>query len=237
MTGSPYHPDGMHILVVEDEAKVARALKEGLEREAYEVTVARTGEEGYYLLGARPFDLVVLDLMLPGRDGLEILGSLRARGVKTPVLVLTAKDAVEDRVAGLDSGADDYLVKPFAFAELAARTRALARRRKMDDVLPLRIADLELDLRLRRATRAGRPLHLTVRELELLEVLFKNLGHVVPRDLLAREIWKETARSSTIDNVIDVHVARLRKKLDDPFPVKLLQTVRGLGFLLEPRSA
>jgi len=227
----------MRILVVEDEPKVSQAVRDGFEGEGCRVTLAQTGEEGFFLAQTEPFDVIVLDRMLPGRDGLEILGSLRARGVKTPVLVLTAKDAVEDRVAGLDSGADDYLVKPFAFAELAARTRALARRRKMDDVLPLRIADLELDLRLRRATRAGRPLHLTVRELELLEVLFKNLGHVVPRDLLAREIWKETARSSTIDNVIDVHVARLRKKLDDPFPVKLLQTVRGLGFLLEPRSA
>ena len=226
----------MRILVVEDERKVSQAVQQGLEGEGCRVTTAETGEEAFYLAQTEAFDVIVLDRMLPGRDGLEILSTLRARGVRTPVLMLTAKDAIDDRVAGLDAGADDYMVKPFALAELAARTRALARRRKLDDAAPLELADLELDLRRRRASRSGQPLSLTVRELEILEIMLRNLGHVVPRELLAREIWKDLSRSSSLDNVIDVHVARLRKKLDDPFPVKLLHTVRGLGFVLEART-
>jgi DNA-binding response OmpR family regulator len=226
----------MRILVVEDERKVSQAVQQGLEGEGCHVTTAETGEEAFYLAQTEPFDVIVLDRMLPGRDGLEILSTLRARGVRTPVLMLTAKDAVEDRVAGLDAGADDYMVKPFAFSELAARTRALARRLKLDDASPLQYADLELDLRRRRATRSGRPLNLTIRELEILELMLRNVGHVVPRELLTREIWREYSHSSSLDNVIDVHVARLRRKLDDPSPVKLLHTVRGLGFVLEVRS-
>src|SRR5436309_14800231 len=159
----------MHILVVEDEAKVARALKEGLEREAYEVTVARTGEEGYYLLGARPFDLVVLDLMLPGRDGLEILATLRSRHSRIPVLILTDRDGVQDRVAGLDAGADDYLVKPFAFPELLARVRALLRRGQVHVETVLRAGDLEMDLLHRLVTRGGEEIELKHREFEVLE--------------------------------------------------------------------
>src|SRR5438094_6990542 len=223
--GPLYHHDRMHILVVEDEAKVARALKEGLEREAYEVTVARTGEEGYYLLGARPFDLVVLDLMLPGRDGLEILATLRSRHRGIPVLILTARDAVQDRVAGLDAGADDYLVKPFAFPELLARLRALLRRGRAEQAARIKVADLEIDVPSRRATRGGRDVELTSREFELLEYLVWNRGRVVSREMLARDVWRETRRATTLD-VIDVHIARLRRKIDDSSEVKLIQTVR-----------
>ena len=227
----------MHILVVEDEAKVARALKEGLERETYGVTVARTGEEGYYLLGAQPFDLVVLDLMLPGRDGLEILATLRSRHRGIPVLILTARDGVQDRVAGLDAGADDYLVKPFAFPELLARLRALLRRGRAEQAARMKVADLEIDVASRRATRSGRDVDLTSREFELLEYLVWNRGRVVSREMLARDVWRETRRATTLDNVIDVHIARLRRKVDDSSEVKLIQTVRGVGFIIKEGDA
>ncbi len=223
----------MHILIVEDETKVARALKEGLEREGYEVTAARTGEEGYYLLDARSFDLVVLDLMLPGRSGLEILATLRTRDRGIPVLILTARDTVQDRVVGLDTGADDYLVKPFAFPELAARIRALLRRGRAEPLGRLRVADLELDVAGRRVARSGRDLELTAREFELLEYLLRNHGRVVSREMLARDVWKETDRATPLDNVIDVHIARLRRKVDDAFEAKLIQTVRGVGFIVK----
>lgn len=222
----------MRILVVEDEAKVAKALKEGLEAEHYEVMVARTGEEGFFLANAQTFDLVVLDLMLPGRDGIEVLNTLRKQGLQTPVLILTARDTVEDRVVGLDSGADDYLVKPFAFPELVARIRALLRRGRSDQVLRLKLADLEMDLVTHTAMRGGQALALTAREFDLLEYLLRQQGHVVSREMLARDVWKETSRATPLDNVIDVHVARLRRKVDGPFDVKLLQTVRGVGFVL-----
>jgi DNA-binding response OmpR family regulator len=222
----------VRILVVEDETKVAKALKEGLEAEHYEVTVARTGEEGFFLVSAQSFDLVVLDLMLPGRDGIEVLTTLRKRGLTTPVLILTAKDAVEDRVLGLDSGADDYLVKPFAFPELLARIRVLVRRGRPDQVLRLKIADLEMDLVTRRVARGGQSLPLTAREFDLLEYLLRHQGYVVSREMLARDVWKETERATPLDNVIDVHIARLRRKVDGPFEAKLLKTVRGVGFVL-----
>ncbi len=159
----------MRILVVEDEAKVARALREGLEREKYEVVVAPTGEEGFFLVNAEEFDLVLLDLMLPGRDGLQVLSTLRKRGLQTPVLILTARDAIEDRVEGLDKGADDYLVKPFAFPELLARVRALLRRGRIEQAPQLKVADLEMDVVSRKARRRGQQLDLTAREFELLE--------------------------------------------------------------------
>lgn len=222
----------MRILVVEDEAKVARALQEGLEGEHYEVTVARTGEEGFFLANAETFDLVLLDLMLPGRDGIEVLGTLRKRGLQTPVLILTARDAVEDRVLGLDRGADDYLVKPFAFPELLARIRALLRRGRSDQVLRLKAADLEMDLVTRKAARAGQTLELTAREFELLQYLLRHHNQLVSREMLARDVWKELARATPLDNVIDVHIARLRKKVDQDFSVKLIHTVRGVGFIL-----
>lgn len=223
----------MRVLVVEDEAKVARALKEGLEGEHYEVVVARTGEEGFFRVSAEVFDLVVLDLMLPGRDGIEVLTTVRKRGMQTPVLILTAKDAVEDRVLGLDSGADDYLVKPFAFPELLARIRALLRRGRTDQVLRLKAGDLEMDLVTRKVLRGNQTLELTPREFELLEYLLRHHNQLVSREMLARDVWKELSRATPLDNVIDVHVARLRKKVDQNFPSKLIHTVRGVGFILQ----
>ncbi len=222
----------MRLLVIEDEAKVARALNDGLSREGYEVTVARTGEEGYYLLDSAPFDLVVLDLMLPGRDGLEVLATMRSRDRRIAVLIVTARDAVEDRVIGLDAGADDYLVKPFAFAELLARIRALSRRGRADPPVRLRVSDLEVDASARRVTRGGRTLDLTAREFELLEYLVRNGGRVVSREMLARDVWRETGRATPLDNVIDVHIARLRRKVDDAAEAKLIHTVRGVGFMI-----
>ncbi len=222
----------MRILVVEDEKKVARALRQGLEAQHYDVSLAHTGEDGFFRLSAETFDLVILDLMLPGRDGIEILRALRDRGVTTPVLILTARDAVDDRVLGLDSGADDYLVKPFAFSELLARIRALLRRGRPDQVLRLQVADLEMDLLARRVARAGRTLVLTGREFALLEYLMRHAGHIVSREMLARDVWGEPGRDATTDNLIDVHIARLRRKLDDPFQCALLKTVRGVGFVL-----
>jgi DNA-binding response OmpR family regulator len=222
----------VQILVVEDEPKLAAALMEGLQREDYFVTVAKTGEEGFFLLQTRPFDLVILDVMLPARDGLEVLSTLRKLGFEAPVLCLTARDGVEDRVRGLDAGADDYLIKPFAFSELLARARALLRRGKADRPKLLGFLDLELDAATRQVSRGGKSLDLTVREFELLEYLLRNQGSVVSREMLARDVWKETARQTPLDNVIDVHVARLRRKVDDPFEPKLIQTVRGVGFVL-----
>jgi two-component system, OmpR family, copper resistance phosphate regulon response regulator CusR len=222
----------LHILIVEDEAKVARALEEGLKREEYDVVVARTGEEGFYLVSAEQFDLVILDLMLPGRDGLQVLSTLRKRGLVTPVLILTARDAIEDRVQGLDSGADDYLVKPFAFPELSARVRALLRRGRTEQVVRLKVADLEMDLVARKVKRGGKDVEFTLREFELLEYLLKHKEQVVSREMLAREVWKETSRVTPLDNVIDVHMARLRRKIDERFDRKLIHTIRGVGFVL-----
>jgi len=222
----------MHILVVEDETKVAQALREGLEGERYEVVVATTGEDGFFRANAEVFDLLVLDVMLPGRDGIEVLTTLRKRGTQTPVLILTAKDAVEDRVLGLDSGADDYLVKPFAFSELLARIRALLRRGRIDQVLRLKASDLAMDLVIRKVTRGSHLLNVTAREFELLEYLLRHQNQIVSREMLTREVWKEPSRATSLDNVIDVHIARLRRKVDQDFPLKLIHTVRGVGFIL-----
>jgi DNA-binding response OmpR family regulator len=211
---------------------MARALREGLEADDYSVRVAHTGEEGFYLVQAQPFDLVILDVMLPGHDGFEILATLRRRGIRTPVLLLTSRDAVEDRVRGLDTGADDYLVKPFAFPELLARTRVLLRRGKPEAASRLQLADLAMDVAQRTVTRGGQPIELTAREFALLEYLFENQGRVVSREMLARDIWKETARQTPLDNVIDAQMVRLRRKLDGQFDRKLLHTVRGVGFVL-----
>jgi two-component system copper resistance phosphate regulon response regulator CusR len=222
----------VRILVVEDEIKLAKALKEGLESDRYQVSVVHTGEEGFYAVHEQVFDLVILDVMLPGRDGLEILGTLRRQGNTTPVLLLTAKDAIEDRVRGLDVGADDYLVKPFAFPELLARIRALLRRGKPDIPEKLKLADLEVNSAERSVMRGGKTLDLTPREFDLLEYLLRHQGRVVSREMLARDIWKEPDRFTPLDNVIDVHVARLRRKVDDQFEKKLVHTVRGVGFVL-----
>jgi two-component system copper resistance phosphate regulon response regulator CusR len=220
------------LLVVEDEQKVANALREGLQGERYEVVVERTGEGAFFRMTTEQFDAILLDLTLPGRDGIEILKAMRDRGMKTPVLVLTARDTVQDRIVGLDSGADDYLIKPFAFAELLARIRALVRRGRVTEAPRLATGDLEVELITRKVTRGGQPIELTVREFELLEYLLRHQGQVVSRELLARDVWKETARTTPLDNVIDVHIARLRRKVDADQPSKLIHTVRGVGFML-----
>ena len=222
----------MKLLVVEDEQKVANALREGLQGERYEVVVERTGEGAFFRMTTEQFDAILLDLTLPGRDGIEILKAIRERGMKTPVLVLTARDTVQDRIIGLDSGADDYLIKPFAFAELLARIRALVRRGRVTEAPRLATGDLEVELITRKVTRGGQPIELTVREFELLEYLLRHQGQVVSRELLARDVWKETARTTPLDNVIDVHIARLRRKVDADQSAKLIHTVRGVGFML-----
>jgi two-component system copper resistance phosphate regulon response regulator CusR len=220
----------LRILVVEDEAKVARALREGLQREQYEVSIARTGEDGFFQMTDQDFDLVILDIMLPKRDGLEVLKALRKQGKRTPVLVLTARDTLEDRVLGLNSGADDYLVKPFAFAEMIARVRALLRR--TDQALRLKVSDLEVDVIAHRVSRSGKDLDLTHREYELLVYLVRLQGETVSRDMLGRELWTEVSRATPLTNVIDVHMARIRRKVDDGFDTKLIHTVRGVGYVL-----
>ena len=222
----------MRVLVVEDELKVANALREGLEGEHFEAIVERTGEGAFFRVNTESFDVILLDLTLPGRDGLEILQALRQRGVKTPLLVLTARDSLPDRVTGLDAGADDYLIKPFSYAELLARIRALVRRGRVAEAPRLSIGDLEMDLVTRKVTRNTQPVELTVREFELLEYLLRYHGQVVSRETLARDVWKETARTTPLDNVIDVHIARLRRKVDLEQAVKLIHTVRGVGFML-----
>ena len=211
---------------------MAKALQEGLEADDYSVRVSHTGEEGFYLVLAQPFDLMILDIMLPGVDGFDILANLRKHGIKTPVLLLTAKDSIEDRVRGLDTGADDYLVKPFAFPELLARARALLRRGKPEVDRRFRLADLEMDAAQRFVARGGQAIDLTAREFDLLEYFFTNRGRVVSREMLARDIWKETGRHTPIDNVIDAQIVRLRRKIDGRFERKLLHTVRGVGFVL-----
>lgn len=227
----------MRILLVEDEIKVGNALSDGLQAEGYEITWAQTGEEGFFHASSCAFDVIILDVMLPGRDGIEVLHTLRKQGSKTPVLLLTARDAIEDRVLGLDAGADDYLVKPFAFAELSARVRALLRRNKPDPAVALTIGALEIDPIRRTVNRGGHRIDLTAREFELLEYLARNHGRVVSREMLARDVWKESGRATPLDNVIDVHVARLRRKMDDPFETRLLHTVRGVGFTLSEENS
>jgi DNA-binding response OmpR family regulator len=222
----------LRILIIEDEKKLAKALRRRLEAEHYEVSTATTGEEGFFFASQGSFDLILLDLMLPRRDGMDVLSTLRKLGVQTPVFVLTAKDTIEDRVLGLDAGADDYLVKPFALPELLARIRALVRRGRLDQILRLQHEDLEMDLVTRRASRGTQALDLTVKEFDILEYLLRHKGRVVSREMLASDVWHVTARATPLDNVIDVTVARLRRKIDDPFEKKLLQTVRGVGFSL-----
>jgi len=227
----------VRVLVVEDEDKMAEALRHGLETDHYSVSVAHTGEEAFYLVSTETYDLVILDWLLPGRDGIEVLTRLRQRGVSVPVLLVTARDATEDRVRGLDAGADDYLVKPFAFPELLARIRALLRRGVAETSDRLTVADLEMDVAAHKVKRAGKELALTAREFDLLEYLLRQPGRVVSREMLARDVWKENARYTPLDNVIDVHVARLRRKLDDHCEKKLLRTVRGVGFVLGEDAA
>lgn len=222
----------MRILVIEDETKVAKAIRRGLEAEGCEVVLAPDGEDGYARAAAGEFDLVLLDLMLPRRSGLEVLTALRKKGNQIPILILTAKDEVEDRVYGLDAGADDYLVKPFAFAELLARIRALSRRGRPTAASRMSIADLVIDADTRSIHRAANPIQLTAKEFDLLSYLAHHEGHIVSREMIARDVWNEPVRATPLDNVIDVHIARLRKKVDEGFAPALIHTVRGVGFVV-----
>jgi two-component system, OmpR family, copper resistance phosphate regulon response regulator CusR len=222
----------LNILLVEDERKLAEAVAEGLHGEGYAVTLSPSGEDALASMHQHHFDLVLLDVMLPARSGFEVLGDMRKAGYKAPVLILTSRDSIEDRVLGLDAGADDYLVKPFAFPELLARVRALIRRNLPATSSSLQIADLTLELDGRTATRGGKKLELTAREFDLLEYLLLNRGSVVSREMLAREVWKQFMRYTPLDNVIDVQITRLRRKLDGECRTKLLHTVRGVGFVL-----
>jgi DNA-binding response OmpR family regulator len=222
------------LLVIEDQKKLQKSLHRGLSEEGYEVVSALSGEEGYFIATTEPFDAVILDLMLPGRGGMDILRELRSRGFAKPVLILTARDAVDDRVSGLDAGADDYLVKPFAFAELLARIRALLRRDVSGRELFLRVDDLEIDLLARRVVRGGLELDLTRREYELLEYLLRNKNSTVTRDMIAREVWKET--SGTLTNSIDVYINSLRKKVEQPEKRQLIHTVRGVGYVVREQA-
>lgn len=227
----------MRLLVVEDEPKLADYLRKGLSENGYVVDVARDGIDGRRLAADGEYDLVLLDIMLPGVDGFGVLRAIRDRGQR-PVLMLTARDKVEDRVRGLQEGADDYLVKPFAFSELLARVQALLRRGVNTTAAPattLQLADLELDLASRKAHRAGQRLDLTAKEFTLLSLLLRRRGQILSRTTLAEQVWDMNFDSDT--NVVEVAVRRLRAKLDDPFPVKLLHTVRGMGYVLEDRSS
>lgn len=226
----------MKLLIVEDDEKTATALASGLQSEGFSVALAHTGEEALRMLTAGSFDLLLLDWMLPGRDGIEVLKALRASSMTTPVLLLTARDAVADRVFGFESGADDYLIKPFAFAELIARVRALLRRAPGAEPLRRQLADLTLDLEMRTVLRGERRIELTSREFDLLAYLLRQPGQVVTREMLARDVWRETKRATPLDNVIDVHIAHLRRKVDDGYATTLIQTVRGVGFVLREES-
>jgi two-component system, OmpR family, copper resistance phosphate regulon response regulator CusR len=220
------------ILIIEDDSKTADALCSGLRGEGYDVSSALAGDAGLRLLESKQFDVVVLDWMLPTRSGIDILKSLRDAHNRTPVLLLTARDAIEDRVVGLDAGADDYLIKPFAFAELLARLRALLRRSGDAEPLRRQVGDLEIDLEHRRASRGGKPIALTPREFDLLFYMARHAGQIVTRQMIARDVWREINRATPLDNVIDVHVAHLRRKVDDGHAEKLIHTARGVGFTL-----
>ncbi len=222
----------MKLLVVEDETKTGDYVRQGLTEAGFRVDLARNGLDGHHLAMTEPYDLILLDVMLPDVDGWRILQSIRQAGQRTPVLFLTARDSVEDRVKGLELGADDYLVKPFAFSELLARVRSLLRRGSAP--LPadrLQVADLVLDLPRRRASRAGQRINLTPKEFALLELLVRREGEVLPRSLIASQVWDMNFDSDS--NAIDVAIRRLRAKIDDPFEPKLVKTVRGMGYVLE----
>lgn len=221
----------MKLLIVEDEAKTANFLKRGLTEAGFQVNAAADGHEGRRQIEIGSYDLIVLDILLPGMDGWQILSWAREAGVQTPILLLTARDAVADRVRGLELGADDYLVKPFAFSELLARVRTILRRPPVREAAKIRVADLELDIARHKATRGGTWLDLTAREFTLLTLLMRRAGEVLTRTLIAELVWGMSSEGDS--NVVDVNLRRLRTKLDDPFPRKLLRTVRGVGYILE----
>lgn len=220
------------VLVVEDEAKTRESVAEGMTLEGWRVITASGGEEALGLLAHEVFDLLVLDWLLPDRDGVEVLTAVRARGLTTPVLMLTARSTLSDRVTGLDSGADDYLPKPFAFAELLARCRALLRRPSGKMGRVLQCEDLQLDTRARVAVRSGQEVPLTPREVDVLEYLMRNQGQTVTREMLERDVWKQSQRMTSLDNVIDVQMMRLRKKVDVDGVKRLIHTLRGIGYQL-----
>ena len=226
----------MKLLVVEDEPKTGDYLRQGLVEAGFVVDLARDGVDGLHLGETGDYDLAILDVMLPKLDGWQVLAGLRRAGRDMPVLFLTARDQVEDRVKGLELGADDYLVKPFAFAELLARVRTLLRRgSRNQEPQQLRAADLELDLLRRRASRGGRHIDLTAKEFALLELLLRRQGEVLPRSLIASQVWDMNFDSDT--NVIEVAMRRLRAKIDDGFDIRLIRTVRGMGYVLEAEIA
>jgi DNA-binding response OmpR family regulator len=223
----------MRALIVEDDRKVALALEEALQGERFDVVVEHNGHDASDRLEIETFDVILLDLTLPGCDGLQVVSTLRARHVETPVLILTARDTLQDRVLGLDRGADDYLVKPFALEELLARIRALVRRGGAPETVPLQtIGDLVFDRVNRQVTRDGESVDLTVREFDLLGYLIQHRGRIVSRDALARDLWNESTRTTSLNNVIDVHITRLRRKLDVNHSSELIHTVRGVGFIV-----
>jgi two-component system, OmpR family, copper resistance phosphate regulon response regulator CusR len=226
----------LNMLIVEDDPKVASVLRKGLHELDISASIARNGRDALEQIESAPLDMVLLDLGLPDMDGREVLAEIRKRRPNMPVMIVTARDELSDRVAGLDAGADDYLVKPFAFSELLARVRALQRRSRGSESQELRVGELVLDLLNRRVQRAGQPVELTPREFDLLAYLMRNSGQTVSRDMLARDVWKITSRVTSMDNVLDVHMAHLREKIDRPFPTKMLQTIRGVGFVLGPGS-
>jgi heavy metal response regulator len=221
----------MRILIVEDEKKVAGFIKKGLEEETYAVDIASDGEEGLHLGEQNPYDLIILDLMLPKINGLDILSHLRAKKIETPILLLTAKDSVDDKVEGLNQGADDYLTKPFAFSELLARIRVLLRRGKTESKTTLEIADLTLDLVSHKVNRGNEEIELTGKEYSLLEYFMRNQEKVLTRTMIAEHVWDYNF--DTFTNVIDVYVNHLRKKIDKNFPAKLLHTLRGVGYVMK----
>ncbi|MFN2287409.1 MAG: heavy metal response regulator transcription factor [Chromatocurvus sp.] len=222
----------MKILIVEDEAKISEYLRQGLIEAGFMVDLARNGLDGHHLAMTETYDLIILDVLLPDVDGWRILQALREAGSKVPVLFLTARDSVDDRVKGLELGADDYLVKPFVFAELLARVRTLLRRGTVPATeMTLRVADLELDLLRRRVTRAGQRILLTAKEFALLELLMRHHDEVLPRSLIASQVWDMNFDRDT--NIIDVAIRRLRAKIDDAFTPKLIHTVRGMGYMLD----
>ena len=224
----------MRILVVEDDTRLSSFIRRGLREQHYTVDVAKDGEEALFLAQTETYDLIVLDLVLPKRTGIDVIRTLRGDRVTIPILILTGRDRLQDKVDGLDAGADDYLTKPFGFAELLARVRALLRRRS--DMVPtvLRLADLELDTLRHKAKRSDKPLRLTSREYALLEFFMRNANQLVTRTTLAEHVWEQDF--DPLSNVIDVHIARLRHKIDEDYAVKLLKTVRGSGYILQDPS-
>ena len=221
----------MKLLIIEDERKTGDYLKQGLSEAGFAVDLAFNGSDGLHLASSEHYDLIILDIMVPGMSGLEVLKSIRGQGLTTQVIFLSARDMVEDRVQGLELGADDYLIKPFSFAELLARVRTLLRRGRSLESNQVEVADLQVDFLKRRVTRAGHKIELTAKEFALLELLVRRRSEVLPRSLIASQVWDMNFDSDT--NVVEVAIRRLRSKIDDPSNIKLIRTVRGMGYVLE----